>query len=100
MDELSQIQGVAKRKIEFLDRLKWDCQNIRTNIVSTDSLANLTKSPNERRAASADADTVQATVKLIEDAIVYVQKEHAELPEMMDDLKSSLHDVRHQDCFL
>ncbi|KAL8665085.1 MAG: hypothetical protein Q9202_002485 [Teloschistes flavicans] len=93
VDELSQIQGVAKRKIEFLDRLKWDCQNIRTNIVSTDSLANLTKSPNERRAASADADTVQVTVKLIEDAIVYVQKEHAELPEMMDDLKSSLHDL-------
>lgn len=64
------------------------------------NLPDLTDLSNERVLVSADADTMQITIKLIEDAITYVQKEHAELPEMMEDLKSSLHDVRAQVYFL
>ncbi|KAL9578827.1 MAG: hypothetical protein Q9203_006951, partial [Teloschistes exilis] len=92
LDELSQIQGVAKRKIDFLDRLRWD---IASNPMNKNSrnLPNLTDLSNERVLASADANNMQITTKLIEDAIAYIQKEHAELPEMMEDLKSSLHDL-------
>ncbi|KAI4109394.1 MAG: hypothetical protein L6R37_000551 [Teloschistes peruensis] len=95
LDELSQIQSVAKRKIDFLDRLRWDIESNPMNKNSL-NLPDLTDLSNERVLVSADADTMQITIKLIEDAITYVQKEHAELPEMMEDLKSSLHDVRAQ----
>ncbi|KAL9576842.1 MAG: hypothetical protein Q9212_006772 [Teloschistes hypoglaucus] len=88
LDELSQVQVVAKRKIDFLDRLKWDCRNNHGNFDPTNP-----SRPDERVSASADVDTIQIAVELIDDAIIYIQKEHAELPEMMDDLKSSLHDL-------
>ncbi|KAL8692000.1 MAG: hypothetical protein Q9218_002892 [Villophora microphyllina] len=87
MDEMSQIQGIARRKIDFLERLRRDCENLKQYTDPANRHPGLTGN------ADADADTIQLIVKLIENAIASIRAEHAEFPEMLEDLKSSLHDL-------
>lgn len=95
MDEISQISSIAERKLDFLKRLRQDCENI-TEVHTTPGLDTDDAAVRTRSLPHTDAESRALTLKLIDNAIAHIKAEHERLPEILNDLKSSLHDVRPQ----
>ncbi|KAL8898273.1 MAG: hypothetical protein Q9207_006790 [Kuettlingeria erythrocarpa] len=93
MDEISQIYGIAQRKLEFLERLRRDFEGIRTAPTATDVLAEYIDNLGERSPPAADTQTCDVAIKTIEYAIGRIKAQHEALPGILDDLRSSLHDL-------
>lgn len=93
MDEISQIHGIAQRKLDFLERLRLDFEGIRTAPRATDLLAGYIDNHRERSPPTADTGTCDVAIKTIEYSIGRIKAQHEALPGILDDLRSSLHDV-------
>lgn len=90
MDEVSQVHSIAKRKLDFLEKLQKDYEDVLAN----PDLAEQVDVPQDRSVLVADAQTCELAIKSIKSAMGRIRSEHEELPGILSDLKSSLHDVR------
>ena len=93
MDEISQLQSVSQRKLDFLGKLRQDFQAILNRPESADVNTRHADIPHTRSLPAADPQTCEWAINRIEGAINRVKADHEALPEILNDLKSSLHDV-------
>ncbi|KAI4090289.1 MAG: hypothetical protein LQ344_004837 [Seirophora lacunosa] len=89
MDEVSQVHSIAKRKLDFLEKLQKDYEDVLAN----PDLAEQVDVPQDRSVLVADAQTCELAIKSIKSAMGRIRAEHEELPGILSDLKSSLHDL-------
>ncbi|KAL9010000.1 MAG: hypothetical protein Q9173_005027 [Seirophora scorigena] len=80
---------IAKRKLDFLEKLLRDYEDVLAN----PDLAEQVDVPRDRSVLVADAQTCELAIKSIKNAIGRIRAEHEELPGILSDLKSSLHDL-------
>lgn len=96
MDEISQIYSVSQRKLDFLGKLKREFRAMGTMLdrpVSADVTTRHADIPPTRSLPAADLQTCEWAISRIDGAINRVVADHEALPEILNDLKSSLHDV-------
>lgn len=93
MDEVSQIYSIAQRKLDFLSKLRRDHEDMLKNPMAANLIVKHIDSPRARSLAAADTHTCEWAIKTIENAIGRIKADHEALPGIIDDLKSSLHDV-------
>ena len=92
MDEISQIHGISERKIDFLERLKRDCEILEDGsdqeeaLVEDRTILDLPK-------PSADPRTRDLMVRRIDKAIQHIKANYERMPETLNDLRNSLDDV-------
>ena len=92
MDEVSQIYSISERKLEFLTRLRRDCDSMIESTEGTDlSAAEL--NDNLRLQPTADNHTRNLTTNMVDHAISRIKADNEELPKMLNDLRNSLDDV-------
>ncbi|KAL9017489.1 MAG: hypothetical protein Q9185_005202 [Variospora sp. 1 TL-2023] len=93
MDEISQIHSIAKQKLDFLEKLKRDFEDILANPTVADRIAQQADVPRDRSVPVADARTCELAIQSIKNAMGRINVDHEELPGILSDLKSSLHDL-------
>ena len=93
MDEISQIYSVSQRKLDFLGKLRQDFQAMLSRPVSADVTTRHAEIPQTRSLPAADPQTCEWAINRIDGAISRVKADHEALPDILDDLQSSLHDV-------
>ena len=94
MDEISQIYSVSQRKLDFLGKLRQDFQAMLDRPESADVTNRDAEIPPTRSLPFADLRTWEWAINRIDGAISRVKADYEALPEILNDLKSSLHDVR------
>ena len=94
MDEVSQIQGISERKVEFLERLKRDCNTLGQNLESPEGFIIGGSYVFKALDSSTQAHTRNLMIDEIESAIQHIKANHEALPGILNDLRNSLDDVR------
>ena len=92
MDEVSQIHSIAERKIDFLERLRQDCEVVEEDAEQPEEPVddyNVIASPG----LSADPHIRKLMIQRIDKAIQYIKANHERLPGTLNDLRNSLDDV-------
>ncbi|KAL8670641.1 MAG: hypothetical protein Q9168_004835 [Polycauliona sp. 1 TL-2023] len=96
IDELSQLLSISQRKIDFLAKLKRDFENGPSNDGATESVSESDDDGNPLLAT--DHQTSEVAVQTINKIIDRIKLDHEELPQIMEDLKSSLNDASLPGC--
>lgn len=91
MDEISQIYAISERKLDFLGRLKKDCEILEEPVAVPEELDEQFDSRLPK--PSADSNTRDEMIRKIEWAMGYIRANHEGLPRILDELRKSLDDV-------